>query len=342
MHRRGMPRTTRTPSLDVAGRPAGAARRPRWSAAVVVALTLGATVAVVGPAQADRVTPEQVEAAFHDVEVVAEQVNQLDEDIKDARAEIALLDDEVADQLAVYERQREALGATVVQQQLDSPLGPTVSLFASQDPQEFLEGLGAVQALNSTRADAVQAFAATARELENRRARVQDREAELERDRAKADAKRDEMQERYEDAKAELARLTAAQQAAFNSSDVEIGFEVDASGRAKAAIDFATAQLGKPYIYGGVGPKGYDCSGLVMKSFAAAGISLPRVVGPQYAASRPVSMSELQPGDLVFYGDMSHNGIYIGNGKVIHAPRPGKSVEVTSVSYGFSKAGRVV
>lgn len=328
MHRRGLARTRST--------------RSTLATAAVAALTIGVTVGVVGPAQADPVTTEDVEAAFHDVEVVAEQVNQLDEDVKDTRAEIADLDDDIADQLAVYRKQRDALGASVVQQQLDSPLGPTVSLFGSQDPEEFLEGLGAVQALNSTRADAVESFAATAEELKNRRASLKDRKTELERDRKKADAKRDEIKAKYEDAKAELARLTAAEQAAFNTSDVEIGFEVDASGRAKAAIDFATAQLGKPYIYGGTGPKGYDCSGLVMKSFAAAGVSLPRVVGPQYAASRKISMSELQPGDIVFYGDMSHNGIYIGNGKVIHAPRPGKSLEVTSVSYGFNKAGRVV
>jgi cell wall-associated NlpC family hydrolase len=326
VHRRGHTRTTRSTLATIA----------------VVALTLGGTLAFVGPAQADRVTKEDVEAAFHQAEVANEQVNQLDEDVKGIRAEIADLDGEIRDQLAVYTRQRDALGASVVQQQLDSPLGPTASLFGSEDPQEFLEGLGAVQALNSTRADAVEAFAATAKELRNRRTLLKDRTAELERNREKAEARRTKVQAAYEKAKAELARLTAAEQASLNASTTDIGFDVDASGRAKAAIDFASAQLGKPYIYGGVGPKGYDCSGLVMKSFAAAGISLPRVVGPQYAASRPISMSELKPGDIVFYGDMSHDGIYIGNGKVIHAPRPGKNVEVTSVSYGFTKAGRVV
>ena len=145
MHRRGMPRTTRT----------------HRTAAAVAVLTVGATLGVVGPAQADRVTPADVEKAFHEAEVANEQANQLEEDVKEARAEIADLDADIADQLAVYERQRKALGASVVQQQLDNPLGPTASLFGSKDPQQFLEGLGAVQALNSTRADAVEAFAAT-------------------------------------------------------------------------------------------------------------------------------------------------------------------------------------
>jgi len=77
-----------------------------------------------------------------------------------------------------------------------------------------------------------------------------------------------------------------------------------------------------------------------MKAFAAAGVSLPRVVGPQMAAVRSVSMDALQPGDLVAYGDMSHIGIYLGRGKVIHAPHPGRSVEITGLAH-FSRAGRV-
>ncbi|MDR6119157.1 cell wall-associated NlpC family hydrolase/cell division protein FtsB [Aeromicrobium sp. SORGH_AS981] len=325
MHRRGMPRTTRT----------------HRTAAAVAVLTVGATLGVVGPAQADRVTPADVEKAFHEAEVANEQANQLEEDVKEARAEIADLDADIADQLAVYERQRKALGASVVQQQLDNPLGPTASLFGSKDPQQFLEGLGAVQALNSTRADAVEAFAATAKELKNRRTLLKERKAELDRDRDRADAKRDEIESRYQEAKTALSRLSAPQQKTLTKSDTTVDFKVEASGRGAAAIQFAMAQLGKPYIYGGVGPDGYDCSGLVMKSFEAAGASLPRVVGPQYQASQPVPISQVQPGDIVFFPDMSHDGIYLGDGKVIHAPRPGKTVEITTLSIGFTMAGRV-
>jgi cell wall-associated NlpC family hydrolase len=312
------------------------------TAAAVAVLTVGATLGVVGPAQADRVTPADVEKAFHEAEVANEQANQLEVDVKEARADIADLDADLADQLAVYRKQRDALGASVVQQQLDQPLGPTASLFGSKDPEQFLEGLGAVQALNSTRADAVRAYAATARELENRRTLLKERKAELERDRAEADAKRDEIQARYREAKAALDRLSEPEQKTLNTSDTTLDMDVDATGRAKAAIDFATAQLGKPYVYGGVGPDGYDCSGLVMKSFEAAGVSLPRVVGPQYQASKPVPIGQVQPGDIVFFPDMSHDGIYIGDGKVIHAPRPGKSVEITTLSIGFTMAGRAV
>ena len=222
---------------------------------------------------------------------------------------------------------------------MDAPLGPSVNLLSSGDPDQFLAGLGAVQALNSTRADALEKFGETSKELKNRRAQLQDRKAELAAAQKDADAKRDKIREKYAEAKAELARLTAAQQAKFNSSDTNMP-EVDASGRAKVAIDFALAQLGDPYVYGGTGPNGWDCSGLMMKAWAAAGVSIPRVVGPQMAATTRVPMNALQPGDLVAYSSMSHIGMYLGGGKVVHAPRPGKSVEITSLS-GFSVGGRV-
>jgi len=121
---------------------------------------------------------------------------------------------------------------------------------------------------------------------------------------------------------------------------MDLNFEPVATGRAQTAMNFALAQLGEPYSWGGTGPGSWDCSGLVMKAWAAAGISLPRVVGPQYGATRHISRSQLQPGDLVFYGGMSHVGMYLGKGRVVHAPRPGRSVEITGLG-SFSKFGRV-
>lgn len=303
---------------------------------VVVAGALAGTSAQAEP----KVTVKDVKAAFHEVEAISEDVNQISVRIKGTQDEIDDLDDEIAAQQSQYEDQREQLSAAIVQQQMDQPLGPTVNLLGSEDPEEFLDGLGAVQALNSTRTEALESFGKVARELSNRRAQLKDRKADLLRDKKDTASRQKAMKAKYAKAKADLAELTAAQQASFDSGSTNLDFEVDASGRAKKAIDFALAQLGEPYVWGGVGPNGWDCSGLTMKAWAAAGVTLPRVVGPQYGAVRHISMSELQPGDLVFYASMAHIGMYIGNGRVVHAPRPGRSVEITGLS-GFSKAGRV-
>jgi peptidoglycan DL-endopeptidase CwlO len=292
-------------------------------------------------AQADpKVTPKDVELSFHKVEAIVENVNRLKTEIKATQSEIDDLNEEIARDEKSYNAQRETLSAAIVSQQMDAPLGPTVNLLGSENPEAFLDGLGAVQALNSSRADALEKFGATSKELKNRRAQLKDRNEDLLAAQKSAKAKQAEIREKYNAAKAELAKLTAAEQTAFNSSNVNLDFEVEASGRAKKAIDFALAQLGDPYSYGGTGPNKWDCSGLMMGSYAAAGVSIPRVVGPQYDASTPVPMSALQPGDLVFYGDMSHDGMYLGKGKVVHAPRPGRSVEITGLG-SFSKAGRI-
>jgi len=315
-----------------------AARRGVPFAALALAAGL---LAIPGGAQADpTVTVKDVEAAFHEAEAMNEQVNQLGENIKKTKRQMADLSDDIAAQHKIYEEQREAVGELIVQQQIDAPLGTTASLLGSGNPEEFLDGLGAVQALNATRSDALEAFEESAKELQNRRAQLAERKKQLEADQKDAESKQQEVKAKYEAAKAELARLSAAEQAAFNASDIDVNFEIPATGRAKTAINFALAQLGDPYVYGGTGPNGWDCSGLVQAAWRAAGVSLPRVVGPQMSATKRISMSQLRPGDLVAYSSMSHIGIYLGKGKVVHAPRPGKRVEITGLG-GFSVAGRV-
>ena len=299
------------------------------------------TISLVGGAQAEpRVTPKDVERAFDEAEAANEQVNQLSVQIKQTRQEISDLSGDIDRQMVGYTEQKDALSSAIVQQHMDAPLGPTVSLLGSGDPEEFLDGLGAVQALNSTRADQLEKFGKTAQQLQNRRDQLEDRQTSLAADKKDLAKERDKIRAKHAEAKRKLALLSGSQQDAFNTSNTDIDFDISASGRAAKAIAFAKAQLGDPYVYGGTGPNGWDCSGLMQASWRAAGVSIPRVVGPQYGASKPISMGQLQPGDLVFYGDMSHNGMYLGNGKVIHSPRPGKSVEIDSLSR-YTKAGRV-
>ncbi len=107
------------------------------------------------------------------------------------------------------------------------------------------------------------------------------------------------------------------------------------SNRGERALAFARAQLGKPYKYGAEGPNAYDCSGLAQAAWASAGVSIPRVTTTQYKFGSKVAKADLKLGDLVFfYGPSpSHVGLYAGQGMIIHAPRPGKKVEYTKISY---------
>jgi peptidoglycan DL-endopeptidase CwlO len=103
-------------------------------------------------------------------------------------------------------------------------------------------------------------------------------------------------------------------------------------------VAFAYAQIGEPYVWGGAGPDVWDCSGLTMGAWASAGVYLPHYAVSQYAATTPISSSQLQPGDLVYWASnpadpntIFHVGLYIGNGEMIHAPHTGAFVRVESI-----------
>jgi cell wall-associated NlpC family hydrolase len=97
-------------------------------------------------------------------------------------------------------------------------------------------------------------------------------------------------------------------------------------------VGIAMRYLGVPYVWGGASPRGFDCSGLVMYVFAQIGVSLPHSSYAQFGMGTPVSMSELQPGDLVFFAGASHVGIYIGGGQFIHAPHTGTVVQISTLT----------
>ncbi|MEU9344814.1 NlpC/P60 family protein [Streptomyces sp. NPDC048278] len=146
---------------------------------------------------------------------------------------------------------------------------------------------------------------------------------------------------------AELAKQQAAAADQAASSSASSGSSSDSGSgsgsgsdsayatKAAKAIAFARAQIGKPYVWGATGPGSYDCSGLSQAAWKAAGVSLPRTTYDQVNAGTTVPLADARPGDLVFfYDDVSHVGIYIGNGMMIHAPKPGAYVREESIYYG--------
>jgi cell wall-associated NlpC family hydrolase len=103
-------------------------------------------------------------------------------------------------------------------------------------------------------------------------------------------------------------------------------------------VGVAMRYLGVPYVWGGSSPRGFDCSGLVMYAFAQIGISVPHSSYAQFNMGTPVSMGQLQPGDLVFFSGASHVGIYIGGGQFVHAPHTGDVVKISSLTGYYSSA----
>ena len=130
------------------------------------------------------------------------------------------------------------------------------------------------------------------------------------------------------------AKAKPERRAATKTSPEPRRGSITSSGKGDKALAYAKAQLGEPYARSGAGPSSWDCSGLTMMAWGSVGVSLPHSSRQQFSRGRPVAKSDLQLGDLVFfYSDISHVALYAGNGQVIHAPRPGKSVEYIKMSY---------
>ncbi|WDZ90580.1 bifunctional lytic transglycosylase/C40 family peptidase [Nocardiopsis sp. HUAS JQ3] len=123
---------------------------------------------------------------------------------------------------------------------------------------------------------------------------------------------------------------------AAQTAPLLVGGSGAGSEQGRAAAEWALAQVGKPYLWGGTGPHAFDCSGLTMQAWAAAGVSIPRVTTDQVAAGVRVGLDELQPGDLLFYdtgsgASPSHVTMYVGEGQMVNAPRTGTAIRVEPV-----------
>ena len=125
---------------------------------------------------------------------------------------------------------------------------------------------------------------------------------------------------------------TAPQASTFAAPSVEAALTPVPDARYGGVVGIAMQFLGVPYVWGGASPAGFDCSGLIMYAYAKVGVSLPHHAASQYNLGTPVSKDQLQPGDLVFFDGLGHNGMYIGGGQFIHAPHSGDVVKISSLS----------
>ena len=311
---------------------------------------LGGSLLVAAPGHADPDLDQaqsRADRLYHEAEVASERYNDARVELKESRAQLRTLHNDLARQQEKVEAVRERVASAVVAQYQGQALSTATRVVLAEDIDGFLEKLSAVTAYNDQQSQLMVELATQMKQLELREtaaerelAEIEKTKAELAEQKAKVDAKAAEAQEIVEDLEAEAATERAPR--ATRSASRPALPDVAVSGRVGAAVDYAMAQVGDAYVYGAEGPDAFDCSGLTMMAWRAAGVSLPHSSSAQMSMGTPVASSDLQPGDLVFYySPVSHVGIYIGNGQIVDAANPSTGVRVAGVfSMPYSGARR--
>ncbi|MBG0853067.1 C40 family peptidase [Streptomyces spinoverrucosus] len=350
-------------------------RKPRQRSAHGTKARTAATIALAGAATATgldgtghaepQLTPGQVKAKvdqlYQEAEVATEKYNGAKEQARAAQQRLGTLQDEAARKEDRLNSARDALGSYAAAQYREGGLDPALRLALSDDPDQYLDGAAFAERVGDRQTAAVARVRRQLREIEQLRgaarvelASLQSRQAELNRHKKTVTGKLGE-------ARQLLSRLTAEERARLAQGGTDRASRASTTGRdalqapgsatttapnsrAAAAVSYAYQKLGSPYVWGATGPNAFDCSGLIQAAYRSAGVSLPRTTYAQIDAGRRVSRSELLPGDLVFfYSGISHVGLYVGNGQMIHAPNPSAPVRVAPIDeMPFAGATRVV
>jgi cell wall-associated NlpC family hydrolase len=319
----------------------------------VTVLTTAAAAAVAISAQAANAAPSEkpskdevkakVDKLYEQAEQATEKYNGAKEKQQKLQKEISTVQDNVARGQEELNELRDGLGSMASAQYRSGGIDPSLQLFLSADPDDFLDKASTLDQLSGQQVEALEDIQDKQRELAQQRAEATEKLKDLAATREELGKKKEEVQGKLAEAQKLLNSLTAAEKAALaaeqeranRSSEerVDLGNTAPASGRAMAAFQAAQTKIGSPYVYGASGPSSFDCSGLTSWAFAQAGVGIPRTSQAQANyGTRIYSQSDLKVGDLViFYGDLHHVGFYAGNGQVLHAPRTGAVVRYESI-----------
>ncbi|GGZ19326.1 hypothetical protein GCM10010387_10070 [Streptomyces inusitatus] len=318
----------------------GPAARTAGSLALAGAATAGAFN---GTGHAEpTLTPAQIKAQvdrlYQEAEEATEEYNEAAEETARTRESLERLRDEAARRTDRLNSARIALGSIATAQYREGGMDPSLRLALTSDPDRYLERASIAERVGDRQAGAVAGVRRELAEIERVRTEAGERTADLTAHRAELVRNKAAVQRKLASAERLLGKLTAGQRASY-ASDPGAGPGRTAAprppapnARAAQAVAYAHGAIGKPYVWGATGPGSYDCSGLTQAAWRAAGVSLPRTSYTQIGTGQRVSRSALAPGDLVFfYSGISHVGLYIGEGKMIHAPRPGASIRIAPI-----------
>lgn len=240
---------------------------------------------------------------------------------------------------------QKSLGVIAIEQYKAGGLGKSLELLFSSDPTLYLSSAGALDAISRGKSAQLRKYQAAQQRLSATTMTVNDKLALVRAAEKKFRAQSAMAKEKLAQAEALLSKLTKAERERLaklaaeqedadqaNSQAAARAFS-GISGRAGIAIKYALKQIGDRYVFGAAGLVTWDCSGLTMRAYQAAGASLPHSSAAQSRLGKSVSLKALKPGDLVFFGrPVSHVGIYVGGGKMVHAPRSGSRVKIAPLS----------
>ncbi|MFJ9726377.1 NlpC/P60 family protein [Streptomyces sp. NPDC101209] len=320
--------------------------------AVTVLAAPGTAFASPAPTPSASATPvssselEAVQAKldrlYHDAAVATDSYNAAEERARTQSAAIVDLAKKIVKSQQRLDELKKRAGAAAAAQYRGGGLPDEAQLLLSDDPQDFLDGAGRVLEGQRATKGLIAEMTRTQQDLQQYAADASTQWKKLEANRKAKDAARKKIEKQISEAeklqgrlqKEEKERLAKLEQeAAYKAQTawLDSGILKDINGKAseegKKAVKFATDQIGKPYVWGAEGPKSYDCSGLTSQAWLNAGRPIPRTSQEQWKQLKHVDIKDMRPGDLIIYfDDASHVALYIGDGAIVHAPRPGRTV----------------
>lgn len=319
-----------------------AARPPLIRRGAYLAVAILTTAGLLTSAGAAGAAPQpsvssvqaKVNKLTNQLNVLNQQYDVASQNLAAARQRQALVTKEIARDQTQFQYMRAQIGQIASFAYENGNMSSTAAVLTSNDPQTVLSQSAFLIHLASNRYDQVQQFISAARQLTGAKQygqRIETAIGSLKRQLGEQKAAESKLLAKQQSI---LATLTAQQRSTLIGGGSTGGtYTGPTNTQAGRAVAFAYAELGCPYVFGGTGPcsAGFDCSGLTMSAWAAAGVSIPRTSYGQ-AGLPSVSMSNLQPGDILEFAGDSHVGIYVGGGMLIDAPQPGMNVEKVALN----------
>jgi cell wall-associated NlpC family hydrolase len=284
---------------------------------------------------------ERVQTIRQRMAEATDRYNEATEAVAAGREQVSEAEAAATEQQARLDDVNSQLGGYAAALYRAGGVDPAVQVLLADEPADFLAGSSTTDALVDQQLATLSVVRTERDLLRQRRADLAERlaavtaaEAAVEAERAAIEADLAASQRLLDSLEAEERERLAAEEAAGRVGDPEaVARALPSSGRGAVALKFALAQLGEPYRYGAAGPGSWDCSGLTSQAWAAAGVALSRSSRAQVGDGAAVARDDLQPGDLVFfYQPVSHVALYLGDGRIVHAPHPGDVVSIAPLA----------